>query len=500
MKKILLLLSLVFMISLALVSCKGVDYYKVIYNVPFGKDYAEVVKCIGNPTDIVIDSEYNGMPVTKILNNAFSGCDTLNSVIIPDSVTSIGNEAFVNCNNLSFVKIGDGVVTIGRHVFANCINLISVEMGNNVISIGSSAFARCHNLMSIVMPNTLNDIGSAAFTDCTSLSVVVIPDKVTSIGDWTFSGCSRLSSVVIGNSVDTIGDYAFENCSSLNSLVIPCGVTSIGRYAFAGCNVIGTLLVPESLISIGVGALDDLNIAYNEYENCKYIGTTENPYFALIDAISSNTINLKIHSDTKVIAEFAFQNCEFKSIEIPSGVRSIGVGAFNDCCNLTEIIVDENNENYKTLDGNLYTKDGTTLFCYAIGKLDEEFHIPAGVSSIEKYAFMYCEKLKTVVFSDSVINIGSDAFSDCINIECVIISDSVKIIGESAFENCSNLNFVVIGSGVTNIEDRAFLFCNKLRTVYYTGSEKQWEDIIIDTNNHASFKNITVQYNYIHNK
>ena len=45
-------------------------------------------------TNIVIPATYNGLPVTSIGSGAFSGCRSLTSVTIPDSVTSIGEYAF----------------------------------------------------------------------------------------------------------------------------------------------------------------------------------------------------------------------------------------------------------------------------------------------------------------------------------------------------------------------------------------------------------------------
>ena len=69
------------------------------------------------------------------------------------------------------------------------------------------------------------------------------------------------------------------------------------------------------------------------------------------------------------IGDDAFSYCRrLKSVNISVGVSSIGKNAFSPCRNLTEINVAEDNRYYKSIDGNLYTKDGKTLLQYAIGK------------------------------------------------------------------------------------------------------------------------------------
>jgi hypothetical protein len=55
---------------------------------------------------------------------------------------------------------------------------------------------------------------------------------------------------------------------------------------------------------------------------------------------------------------------------------------------------------------------------------------------------------------------------------------------------------VVIGDNVASIYDRAFLGCDSLTDVYYTGTEEQWAEITIDSDNY-SLTNATIHYNYV---
>ena len=140
------------------------------------------------------------------------------------------------------------------------------------------------------------------------------------------------------------------------------------------------------------------------------------------------------------IGESAFYDCDnLTSIVIGRGVTFIGVGAFTNRNTLTNITVDENNTAYKSIDGNLYTKDGKILIQYAIGKTATSFTIPSGVETIGTDAFFSCYNLTSVEIPDSVTSIGDYAFNGCSNLTSVVIPNSVTSIGLLAFSYCSNL-------------------------------------------------------------
>ncbi|MBR5238070.1 MAG: leucine-rich repeat domain-containing protein [Paludibacteraceae bacterium] len=227
--------------------------------------------------------------VTSIGAEAFNWCESLKSIIIPNSVTSIGNRAFYQCTKLTSIVIPESVTSIGKGAFENCKKLTSIVIPDNVKSIEDMTFSWCFALTGIVIPNSVTSIGYEAFESCSALKSIVIPARVMEIGERAFIGCSALTSIIVAESnprydsrencnaiietatnklirgcsqtiipesVTEIGKNAFEGCESLTSLIIPNNVTSIGTEAFRFCESLKSIIIPASIKSIGGEAFD----------------------------------------------------------------------------------------------------------------------------------------------------------------------------------------------------------------------------------------------------
>ena len=181
------------------------------------------------------------------------------------------------------------------------------------------------------------------------------------------------------------------------------------------------------------------------------------------------------------IDEYAFNNLNFlETLKLSKSIRYIPYSAIYKCYNLRSIEVDKKNEFLKSIDGNLYSKDGMTLYRYAPGKIADSFEISADVKrNVASDAFKDCKNLTSItvdknnktfqsidgvlyskdgkklirfpenkkdtsfVVPNGVETIGVGAFYGCENLENITISDSVRSIGASAFEGCKKLSGII---------------------------------------------------------
>ena len=253
------------------------------FGVKYSKDWKRLLKA---PSEL--KGKYSIRKGVKVIGDwAFSDCNSLTSINIPNSVTTIGDSAFSGCKSLVNINIPNSVTTIGEYAFSDCNSLTSINIPNSVTTIGDSAFWGCDSLTNINIPNSVTTIGNWGLGACKSLTSITIPNSVVIIIGNPFYGWhgilnneskafiyedhvlfnnnktlliayrAKETNYTIPNSVTTIGEGAFSGCKSLTNINIPNSVTTIGKGAFSHCDSLTSINIPNSVTTIGEGAFAD---------------------------------------------------------------------------------------------------------------------------------------------------------------------------------------------------------------------------------------------------
>lgn len=177
MKKLGILFATIIMVMLFAVSASAETEGYYTYTVDDGQaSITDVDTSISG--DITIPSTLGGYDVIRIGGYAFDDCNSLTSVVIPDSVETIDRDAFAHCDVLTSVTIGDGVTTIGVSAFEYCKSLISINVDEDNDTYSSDSEGVLFN------KNKTELILYPAGKNNTSYT---IPDGIITIGDHAFS-------------------------------------------------------------------------------------------------------------------------------------------------------------------------------------------------------------------------------------------------------------------------------------------------------------------------
>ena len=169
--------------------------------------------------------------ITKINDDAFSGCKGLTSVIIGDGVTDIGREVFAACSNLTSVIIGEGLTSLSIELFRSCTSLTTVSLPNSLVSIGEEAFWSCTNLEFVALPESVTSIAGYAFDHCNKLTLV-LPEQLTNIGKYALHEvkCAVFTSETAPRIVD---GNSSEKCV-VQQIAVPYNAIDAYSTLFAG--------------------------------------------------------------------------------------------------------------------------------------------------------------------------------------------------------------------------------------------------------------------------
>lgn len=285
---------------------------------------------------------------TRIAANAFYGCSSIRSLIIPDTLNTIGSNAFYRCTGLEridyegnleswcginglgnlmergrLLRIGgtelSGVLeipeTIGyiaSYAFAYCDGITQVKLSEKIASIGTDAFFGCSSLTSVVYAGDI-----AGWCGISGLGNIMTSDRELSVGGNTLSG-----KLVIPEGTGKISDYAFYGCGGITSVVLPEDIEEIGRDAFDACDALSAIEYAGDVSAwCGIEGLGNIMSSGRTL----FIGGEEPAGELVIGGVGK-------------IADHAFYGCKaLTSVILSDGVTSVGSNAFGDCGGLAAV-------------------------------------------------------------------------------------------------------------------------------------------------------------------
>ncbi len=291
---------------------------------------------------------------------------------------------------------------------------------------------------------------------------------------WTYDADTKTVSVKgygMINDATELTKY-LKDAEKINVLK---GVTKIDKNVFSSLGNIEEVILPDGFTSIG-------DNSFNLSKNLKKI--------TFPDTLES-------------IGSEAFMGCtSLENVTIPKNVSQIGANAFANCISVTELNVSEENNNFVSVGGVIFTKDKKELVMYPSGKQDEEYKIPDGtevicekafaynsnlskadipdsVRTIGDYAFYFCDKLITAEFNSETAenklkNIGSYAFYGC-KLRNVYLPYGIETVGNDAFKNCDTLTYIDFPGTVLSIgKDALYGTSSHLKTGGFGNTAKSF--------------------------
>ena len=161
---------------------------------------------------------------------------------------------------------------------------------------------------------------------------------------------------------------------------------------------------------------------------------------------------------TKIKSFALYNNETIVELTFSKYITEIEDYALPNCTELERITVSEENTAFKSVDGNLYTKDGKKLVQYALGKAEKSPTLIDTVEEIGSCAFAGNQYLEKITFGDNVKTIGSSAFVNCHSLASVSLN-KVEKINDYAFYGCSSLKEIAVFETVIEMGQDIFYGC-----------------------------------------
>ena len=191
-------------------------------------EYGELVAYNGKGGDVVIPEG-----VTEIYANGIFD-DNITTLVFPTTMHTVMDSVFEGQSKLTKV-VFQSRVFLGEFAFSDCNKLKTVVLPEGFTGIGYSNFSGCSSLKTLKLPSTLKRIDSGAFSD-SGISDITLNEGLEYINDGAFSHCNGLKEITLPASLEGVYSGAFENCSNLKTVTILNPKTSLEGGVFEAWN------------------------------------------------------------------------------------------------------------------------------------------------------------------------------------------------------------------------------------------------------------------------
>lgn len=248
------------------------DFWKDDSDVIYSKDRKKLLLCaykesVNDP----IEDEFGNKMV--VLNNRLVDYDDIDAFMdrmdsqfyyeVSPGTEVICDKAFSHCENLAEIIIPESVKAIGIRAFEDCKSMKRFDFPSNVGIINEYCFIACRDLMSVTFPESLRIIEKCAFVGCKNLKKLEFPNSLKIIGESAFRGCP-LEEIVLPNCLEEVGPFAF-GYTKINELIVPASVKRVGRKAFADCNKLKKVIFKGEIIECDSSVFSTVINEYGEY-------------------------------------------------------------------------------------------------------------------------------------------------------------------------------------------------------------------------------------------
>ena len=182
----------------------------------------------------------------EIPEGAMAEKNSLNRLVLPDTLKIINSCAFESCKNLTgSLIIPEGVTEVKTAAFGDCAFNGSLSLPSTLKKLGNGFESTWYN---------------GTFTNCKFVGELILPESLEFIGERSFEGCSGLyGSLHLPDKLKEIRKRAFQNCKNLTGdITIPQGVKIISEECFSGSGFNGNLQLHDGISTIEKSAFNNV--------------------------------------------------------------------------------------------------------------------------------------------------------------------------------------------------------------------------------------------------